>query len=49
MLALPGTLRADGSTVEPLPWQEPGDVAALARAGAFLVTGPERESWAAGT
>jgi molybdopterin molybdotransferase len=45
---LPARLSADGSAVEPVPWQGSGDVPALARANAFLVTEPERESWAAG-
>jgi len=45
---LPAQLSADGSTVAPEPWQGSGDVHALARANAFLVTDPDRESWAAG-
>jgi molybdopterin molybdotransferase len=45
---LPAQLSADGSTVEPVPWQGSGDVPALARANAFLVTEPDRESWTAG-
>ena len=45
---LPATLNADGSEVTPVPWQGSGDVPALARANAFLVTEPGRESWAAG-
>jgi len=45
---LPARLSADGSTVAPEPWQGSGDVNALARANAFLVTDPDRESWAAG-
>jgi molybdopterin molybdotransferase len=45
---LPATVSADGSTVSPEPWQGSGDVPALARANAFLVTEPDRESWAAG-
>ncbi|HEV2202328.1 MAG TPA: gephyrin-like molybdotransferase Glp [Bryobacteraceae bacterium] len=45
---LPARLSADGSTVEPEPWKGSGDVAALARANAFLVAEPDRESWAAG-
>jgi molybdopterin molybdotransferase len=44
---LPATLSADGA-VTPLPWQGSGDVAALARANAFLVTEPDREAWVAG-
>ena len=45
---LPARLSADGSTVAPESWHGSGDVAALARANAFLVTEPDRESWAAG-
>jgi molybdopterin molybdotransferase len=49
---LPATLCASpsgvASTVTPLPWQGSGDVPSLARANAFLVTDPGRESWAAG-
>ncbi len=45
---LPATISEDGSTVTPLPWQGSGDVPALARANAFLVTEPDRERWAAG-
>jgi len=45
---LPAILSADGSQVTPLPWQGSGDVPSLARANAFLVTEPGRESWAAG-
>jgi len=49
---LPATLGANGfgvtSLVTPLPWQGSGDVPALARANAFVVTEPEREAWASG-
>jgi len=45
---LPAQVSADGSAVAPEPWQGSGDVAALSRANAFLVTEPDRESWAAG-
>ena len=45
---LPARLSADGSTIEPEPWHGSGDVAALARANAFLVADADRESWAAG-
>jgi molybdopterin molybdotransferase len=45
---LPAQVSTDGSTVTPEPWQGSGDVPALARANAFLVTEPDRESWAAG-
>jgi len=45
---LPATLSPDGSEVTPSGWQGSGDVPALARANAFLVTEPDRESWSAG-
>jgi molybdopterin molybdotransferase len=45
---LPAMLSADGATIEPLKTQGSGDVAALARCNAFLVTEPDRESWDAG-
>jgi len=45
---LPAQVSADGSTVTPEPCQGSGDVNSLARANAFLVTEPERDSWAAG-
>lgn len=45
---LPAQVSADGSTVTPEPWQGSGDVNSLARANAFLVTEPDRESWSAG-
>jgi molybdopterin molybdotransferase len=45
---LPARLSADGSSIEPLPWQGSGDVPSLARADAFLVTEPDRETWPAG-
>jgi len=45
---LPATLSRDGSEVTPLRWQGSGDVPALARANAFLVTEPDRESWSTG-
>jgi molybdopterin molybdotransferase len=45
---LPAQVSADGSTVTPEPWQGSGDVNSLARANAFLVTEPDRESWVAG-
>jgi molybdopterin molybdotransferase len=45
---LPAQVSADGSTVTPEPWQGSGDVNALARANAFLVVEPDRESWTAG-
>jgi molybdopterin molybdotransferase len=45
---LPAKLSNDGSTIEPERWQGSGDVAALARANAFLVADADRESWNAG-
>jgi molybdopterin molybdotransferase len=45
---LPAQVSADGATVTPEPWQGSGDVNSLARANAFLVTDPDRESWAPG-
>jgi len=45
---LPAQVSADGSTVSPEPWQGSGDVNSLARANAFLVTEPDRETWASG-
>lgn len=45
---LPATLNSDGSEITPIRWQGSGDVPSLARANAFLVTEPERESWPAG-
>ncbi len=45
---LPARLNADGSAVEALSWQGSGDVPALARANAFVVTEPEREQYPAG-
>jgi molybdopterin molybdotransferase len=45
---LPARLSPDGSAVEPLSWQGSGDIPTLARANAFLVTEPDRESWQVG-
>jgi molybdopterin molybdotransferase len=45
---LPAKLSKDGSEVTPIRWQGSGDVPAISRANAFLVTEPGRESWAAG-
>jgi molybdopterin molybdotransferase len=45
---LPARLSADGATIEPEPSHGSGDVAALARCNAFLVTEPDREEWGAG-
>ncbi len=40
--------KVNGSQVTPIGWQGSGDVAALARSNAFLVTEPDRESWREG-
>jgi molybdopterin molybdotransferase len=45
---LPAHLSDDGASVTPEKWQGSGDVAALARANAFLVADADRESWNAG-
>jgi molybdopterin molybdotransferase len=45
---LPAMLSVDGATVEAAPSRGSGDVAALARANAFLVAESDREAWAAG-
>jgi molybdopterin molybdotransferase len=45
---LPAQLSADGATVAQEPSHGSGDVAALARANAFLITEPDREVWASG-
>jgi molybdopterin molybdotransferase len=45
---LPALLGSGGSEITPLSWQGSGDVPALARANAFVVTEPDREAWAAG-
>ncbi len=45
---LPARLSENGSEVEPVRWQGSGDVPALTRANAFLVTEQDREQWAAG-
>jgi molybdopterin molybdotransferase len=42
---LPARLSSDGSSITPEPSQGSGDICALARANAFLVTTPEREVW----
>ncbi len=45
---LPARLSDDGSTVTPTGWHGSGDVAALARANAFLVADAGRERWEMG-
>jgi molybdopterin molybdotransferase len=45
---LPARLSPNGSEIAPELSQGSGDVAALARANAFLVTDPDRETWRAG-
>ena len=45
---LPARLAPEGEQVTPVRWSGSGDVAALARSNAFLVTEPDREAWEAG-
>jgi molybdopterin molybdotransferase len=45
---LPAILSPDGATITPMVSQGSGDVAALVRCNAFLVTDPDREAWASG-
>ena len=45
---LPAMLTEDGAAITPVAWQGSGDVPSAARANAFLVAEPERESWSAG-
>jgi molybdopterin biosynthesis enzyme len=45
---LPALLNAGGSEVVPVSWHGSSDIAALARANAFLVADADRESWEAG-
>jgi molybdopterin molybdotransferase len=45
---LPAMVSENGSEVTPIRWQGSGDVAALTRANAFLVTVADREHWSAG-
>ncbi len=45
---LPARLSPDGAAIEPYISHGSGDVAALARCNAFLVTEPDRAEWAAG-
>jgi molybdopterin molybdotransferase len=45
---LPARLSADGAQLTPLAWRGSSDIPALARADAFLVARPDRESWKAG-
>lgn len=45
---LPARVAPGGEFVEPVSWQGSGDVAAIARANAFLVSEPDREVWAEG-
>lgn len=42
---LPARLSPDGATIELETWHGSGDVAALARANAFLVADADRETW----
>ena len=45
---LPAQLSPDGAELTPIEWQGSSDVAAVARADAFLVAAADRESWEAG-
>jgi molybdopterin molybdotransferase len=45
---LPARLNHDGSELEPMSWHGSGDLAAVTKANAFLVTEPDRETWHAG-
>lgn len=45
---LPAQLSPDGFTVRPVAWSGSGDIAATARANAFLVADPNRPSYQAG-
>ncbi len=45
---LPARIEAGGERVTPVGWKGSGDMAALARANAFLVAEPERECWEEG-
>jgi molybdopterin molybdotransferase len=45
---LPARLSPDGATIEPVPSRGSGDVGALVRSNAFLVTAPDREKWRSG-
>ncbi|MEZ5403351.1 MAG: molybdopterin molybdotransferase MoeA [Bryobacteraceae bacterium] len=45
---LPARMSEGGTAVTPVKWQGSSDVAALARANAFLVAEAQRESWEAG-
>jgi molybdopterin molybdotransferase len=45
---LPASLSADGAEARLLPWSGSGDVPALTRANAYLVTDPERTGYAKG-
>lgn len=45
---LPAALAADGLDLTPVVWKGSSDMAAMARANAYLVTEPNREHWQAG-
>jgi molybdopterin molybdotransferase len=45
---LPAWLNGDGSALRHIPWQGSSDVAALAKANAFLIADHDREAWAVG-
>jgi molybdopterin molybdotransferase len=44
---LPARLHPEGGRITPIPWKGSGDVAALAKANAFLIADADRESWEA--
>jgi molybdopterin molybdotransferase len=48
MRFLPARLSADGGEVQPVPWRGSSDLAAAARANAFLVVDADREQWCKG-
>jgi molybdopterin molybdotransferase len=45
---LPALLKPDRAEVEPIRWAGSGDVRAIARANAFTVSDPDRDSWQQG-
>jgi molybdopterin molybdotransferase len=45
---LPARLSADGAEVTPVRWSGSGDIPALTRANAFLVTDPSRAEYPCG-
>jgi molybdopterin molybdotransferase len=45
---IPSCLSADGATVTPAGWHGSGDIPAMVRANAWLVTDPDRDYYDAG-